>query len=1155
MYGNLTCKSGKRFPLNGNQTAWFSRPRERKKKKKKRVMKRPEREDGGDSPPSVVQKSQRVEQGTDGQLLSVLSAVSKSLPRRQFLSPCVIVSNDSVVFQYTTFPIEFCEESCIEVCPFCSGHHDPSSTVLRLNVNQGQFVAECALGGEPNRVHVPAEIPSLDDLKRLCCNRARPQELLLFTDVKQFNRFSEDDVWRILALCSEPVCRTPIALSEGKRQCSVCYSAPTVGLLAAVSQIDRALQHQETTSADVFVVKQCHLCKKHLLNSSKHSVHNCPHCKGDTGAQKALQKPLDVLRRDGEMQPWERALHHRTRLVGSIDSRIVVVCNDGNQCSQYRSLKDFFTQGRQLSVCGQGHSMKSLVLPSGDYDYDESRLEKGASFLGAACATCKVGQRLSQNCCCHCREPLFPDDVFSFVLVSWIDVLRSFVSVVAEEDASVAHVKDLFAPYELRNDSRVDDSDFKPEGPFDGCSEKEDEIRKLLSLGPSSMFWGEKGGPVPLKRCANFRIHALGMTTNAKGKFIYVTRFNNAQQPLLLEDSELDNIDALCEVLNRCYPDAFARCTKSRAGNAMCRLVRHACGNVRFVCSSYVGTVQAPDGSAIFGLSSALQWSRSSGVQLDWSQSRVIVQSNLAVCTTTTPSVFTPTVEPLRCIHAWVRKAWGGHNAMQVLALFGYGVMCLFRSELMGMFSKTSSGFPCCWNHGTSGGTGKTTACKLVSAMFGLEDDCNVVSEITIAALYQKVSSMKDCFIVVDDMNVDGSGGGNASSKKKAEGVYTLAHNLFDGKPREVFGRGGSSQVYPVRSGTAFCTNFDPPQLGPQRRRLLLNHFHARPKKGSTPSSLQEEELQTSCQRAFLALPVFLSRVRIDLREVDRLQEQYVAKCGELISESEKWYAWWLYFIIQYAKYVLEMGEEEVVQRFMSEVVLGDTPVLEKVCCLVSCWKSQSRPDFLASQDPLKQLQAWAPKNTLFWQDATSCPRNSNMPSVLVCVSPKFGDVPGYKTVCAIQRHNSALTKYYYSLLKEDQVAGAYLVFFERASEQSADASSPMEDSSAITTLEEEPRHVKAKEALSGKELLLWMVTHSGSRFWIKFDLENSGVGDELTDLLNKFERGGATFKIKAKSVAAKMVQEKTGKNTGKDIALVSIDADVVRDKIKWQIV
>jgi hypothetical protein len=413
-----------------------------------------------------------------------------------------------------------------------------------------------------------------------------------------------------------------------------------------------------------------------------------------------------------------------------------------------------------------------------------------------------------------------------------------------------------------------------------------------------------------------------------------------------------------------------------------------------------------------------------------------------------------------------------------------------------------------------------------------------MVSEITDAALYQKVASMRDCFIVVDDMNV------NSGGQKGGKVVHELAHKLFDGKPRNVAGHS-----YPVQSGVAFCTNFLPPAEGPQLRRLLLNPFHGRPDGLSPPTPLQEGKLQESSRHAFLALPLMFQRVTCNLDEVSRLQERYLNHLSEVASESKTWYSWWLYFIVQYGQIVLGMPEEEAWARFQWELVRKT--VMEQAVDTISSWKDC--PLFVACREPVEQLKAWKPPRTALFPE----PLSNKQEPVLVFRAPILDAPPlGYQARCVIKQHKGTLTEWYYSfeaLPSVEAWKGAYLVFFERARENEAESAGDDDDSGFISELESELQKVCVVEVDTNEELELWMMEHSGKQFWIKADLSKCAIkGGLLSKAVGNFAKsGGSSWKVLKGSKAALRIRDAADINTGKDIVLIPVDHAEIVNKIK----
>jgi len=191
----------------------------------------------------------------------------------------------------------------------------------------------------------------------------------------------------------------------------------------------------------------------------------------------------------------------------------------------------------------------------------------------------------------------------------------------------------------------------------------------------------------------------------------------------------------------------------------------------------------------------------------------------------------------------------------------------------------------------------------------------------TDAALLEKASSLVDCVILIDDneVKVDAS----TTRAKRAEKLETLAHKLADGLSSSKM-KGKQSKTRGLQSGVFICTNFDPPS---GKRRILSVKFDALASNVTVVSNNAKDALRKLRKQAYLALPMIFKRIKFNTAAIDALSNAF--DNIPIPVDMKPWYAYWLYFTVEYAKLVSNLTKKEVTKQFCRVVILDHAEQVE----------------------------------------------------------------------------------------------------------------------------------------------------------------------------------------------------------------------------------
>jgi hypothetical protein len=907
-----------------------------------------------------------------GSFFELLRQVRESLSE-ECLGTLVHVSREECVFTYDRFDLDG-EFQSFGLCPFCKKLHNATSTRVSVKPLEGLVVAVCSTeSGAENHLLLPEDLmASLSTFwlghSQWLSNEPVPTSLAMHThglsmggEVEVHRQARPPSEWQFLIECAEPLCRYPIDVFNSKvLACTVCYSPLDVEAEFLYGQVIGALKGV-TLDERVTLMKKCN-CGELWKNSVDRMT--CINCakKLDTAS---LQHLLQKFRNRAFLQPWERALQKREVDLEFLNQCTAVIC--GTCDTGFVRLAEY-VKCRGLVKCKQGHSLQRLVLRGVkqessvvslvDNCYRSSVPEKPCWLCGVGnCKTCPNSEGLSvlglycRSCdsvrvsgmvvegdlrnCWSCKSSIFESEdersiyASCFGIGGFVPTLDWIISLAVNKDS----LEEEFAFLEGEIPVMMDDVGNKQKlPPIVG--------KENFRVRNGAFYWKNEQGKVC--GCGNFVVHGHGRLSvkglRKKGEEEKVViELNKNREPLIVSTKDLDSISSLLSCLNGLVDTLGLECTEVLAGNVLCEWTKRSCmSSSYFVQLPRIGTCSSPIAGKFFCLLNGLQWNRESGVRVSWKESHVLVEKSRLVLADDNVA---DSVVGLQKIHAWVRHVWGGYNVAQVLAAFGYGVMSLYRSARQ---KGTSTDFPSCWMFSTDPGSGKSSVAGMVLSLFGLSEEA-CVKTISDAALYQKMDLLQDCVIVIDDKEVDAKG--RASCAK----LYEMAHNLFDSKPWER-DRGVKLNV---RCGSIFCTNFVPPRLSSaQYRRLLILPFQKAMGR-SAAEQYDMNELDDIKMDAVGGLSALLNGIKIDTHEEGRLQKKYINSESSIHPDSASWYACWLYFTMKYANVVLQMSEEEVWERFRSDV-LGSS-ALKRACGACVSLGEIGKVD--AIQDPFVTLQ------------------------------------------------------------------------------------------------------------------------------------------------------------------------------------------------------
>lgn len=386
--------------------------------------------------------------------------------------------------------------------------------------------------------------------------------------------------------------------------------------------------------------------------------------------------------------------------------------------------------------------------------------------------------------------------------------------------------------------------------------------------------------------------------------------------PVIAPESTLSTIKSFTKWLNSNL-GFDAECVVDRAGFLLCELLTKECleGQV-FTCVNCIGT-----NDDVFVLANDIQWKRPSGTLTNWKKSGFIVDCNIKPIVS---QLVEPSLDSLKAIHTWIDRDWGGFNSTQAIFAFGFGLMSAFRSEIIE--SVGTKDFPCCWMYSANGGAGKSTVSRMVLSLFGMQG--HVVSEITEAKVFEKLGSMRDCLVVIDDFAIVTE---VKLRKKILTDLYELLHRIHDGRGKDSL-RGSSS----VLSNVMFCTNVPPPSEV-QLRRMLLIEFCVRPQK----PNVTLDRLNLILQGSYHALPILMQRVSYNSAQVARIQKLFVDPQTSVHESVKASCALWVYFTMEYARVVLELTEEDVWKLYCKDILKirkeEHVPIAQVEAIVVNC--------------------------------------------------------------------------------------------------------------------------------------------------------------------------------------------------------------------------
>lgn len=432
-----------------------------------------------------------------------------------------------------------------------------------------------------------------------------------------------------------------------------------------------------------------------------------------------------------------------------------------------------------------------------------------------------------------------------------------------------------------------------------------------------SMFFGLcKGNKV--ENGGNFAAIGYG-TVWMNGEKCFVLRVQSKKlqvSPVIAPESTLSTIKSFTKWLNSNL-GFDAECVVDKAGDLLCELLTKECleGQV-FTCVNCIGT-----NDDVFVLANDIQWKRPSGTLTNWKKSGFIVDCNIKPIVS---QLVEPSLDSLKAIHTWIDRDWGGFNSTQAIFAFGFGLMSAFRSKIIE--SVGTKDFPCCWMYSENGGAGKSTVSRMVLSLFGMQDQS--VSQITEAKVFERLGSMRDCLVVIDDYAIVTEA---KVRKRGATDLYELLHRVHDGRGKDSL-RGSS----PVLSNVMFCTNVPPPSEV-QRRRMLLIEFGVRPQK----PNVALDRLNQILQGSYRALPILMQRVSYNSVQVARIQKLFVDKQAGVHESLKASCALWVYFTMEYARVVLELTEEDVWKRYCKDILKirkeEHVPVAQVEAIVVNC--------------------------------------------------------------------------------------------------------------------------------------------------------------------------------------------------------------------------